>query len=218
MSAEWLLGYDARAEASGLTGLWPVGRRELFLLRADVAMPLSVDTLVWPSVFDTGQGIGLPRPERERLHLAGMSKPAYTGVNAGLWEDLAALRRYLGEHSREVGPHRIIAVSRWSGSGAGLAAVGLDLARTSPQRPDSQWRRLGYDVADGSLLSGLSNCGYRPEEAAPLRAQWAARLNDAHLFDDPNEAGRFCAVADARVPEHAPFFVYGLHLVEERTG
>jgi hypothetical protein len=70
---------------------------------------------------------------------------------------------------------------------------------------------LGYDVADYDLLGGLTNCGYTPEEVASLAPVWAPLLNKWHLFDDPEDATAFAAVTAKRVPEHAPFFAYGIY-------
>ena len=202
--------------AGGLAGLWTAEQRELFLLRVDVAAPLSTDTLVWPSVFDTGQVIGMPSAERERLHMAGIPMPAYTGPNAGLWEDAASLRHYVMERRAAAPPCVVVAVSWFSGNGPSESGdVGPYPARTLPATPDPGWQWLGFDVADGSLLSGLTNCGYRADEAPALRAQWAGSLNGNHLFDELHDARQFRALAELRVPEHAPFFVYGLYLIEE---
>jgi hypothetical protein len=211
MIEERLLGFDARERPNELGSLWPPDRRALFLLRSDVAIPLSVDTLVWPSVFDTGQGIGLPGPQRKALRLAGLPLPPYTGPNAGLWEDASSLRRYLSERRGEIASCVMIAVS-WFPSAGG--SFGPYPTSKLPGTPDSGWQRLGFDVADGSQLSGLSNCGYLAEEAEHLRVDWTPRLNESHLFDDPDLAMEFCALTDARVPSHAPFYVYGLYLVE----
>ena len=76
------------------------------------------------------------------------------------------------------------------------------------------WRPLGFDIADGAI-SGLSNCGYLPDEAHALREAWAARLNEHGLFDEARDALAFRAVTDARVREHAPFAVYGIWMVED---
>jgi hypothetical protein len=72
----------------------------------------------------------------------------------------------------------------------------------------------GYDVADYWMLSGLTNCGYKPEEeeeAASPAPVWGPRLNDWHLFADPDDAETFADVMDKRVPEHAPFYAFGLY-------
>jgi len=73
------------------------------------------------------------------------------------------------------------------------------------------WVCLGYDVADAGLLSGLTNCGYTAAEKDALVEDWAAHLNDLHLFGTARAAHRFAEHADRRVPEHAPFYVYGLY-------
>lgn len=78
---------------------------------------------------------------------------------------------------------------------------------------------LGYDVSDDYLLSGLSNCGYEGDAAA-LRKQWAALLNENHLFWEIEAAKAFAEMTDHRVEEHAPFWVFGLYAisVEKREG
>ncbi len=40
---------------------------------------------------------------------------------------------------------------------------------------------------------------------------WGPHLNEDHLFTDPDQACAFREASDARVREHAPFFVYGLY-------
>jgi hypothetical protein len=213
---EWLLGYDARESRVAADDLWPFGRRERFLLAVDAVRPLSTDTAVWPSVFDHGQGIGLADAERTRLGFAGLPPPPYTGPNGGLWEDLAALRTCLREHLPELPPCAIVAVSlvayRKSGGAGGPGPYAI---RPLAGVHTAGWQLLGFDVADGSLLSGLSNCGYEPEEARSLRGEWARHLTEHHLFADAGRAAAFRELADLRVPEHAPFSVYGLYLVEE---
>lgn len=71
---------------------------------------------------------------------------------------------------------------------------------------------LGYDVADAGLTSGLMNCGYT-DDATQLREHWARHLNRCHLFSDRARALHFLRITSERVPEHAPFFVYGLYLL-----
>lgn len=49
------------------------------------------------------------------------------------------------------------------------------------------------------------------EAAASLAPVWVPRLNDWHLFDDPDDAETFAEVMDKRVPEHAPFYAFGIY-------
>ncbi len=216
MTDDRLLGFDVREPRANLDGLWDAARCATYLLRPDVTWPLSTDTLVWPSVFDKGQGPGLPDPERQRLHLAGVPVPAYTGPNAGLWEDAPRMLRHLRAYSLAARSAVVIAISWFSRGGfAEAGRFGPYLVPTSPAARQPNWEFLGFDIADGSLLSGLSNCGYLPSEAPLLRAQWGPRLNTNHLFDALADAFAFRDLADARVGSHAPFFVYGLYAIEE---
>jgi hypothetical protein len=82
---------------------------------------------------------------------------------------------------------------------------------------DSDWSFLGFDVADGSLVSGLSNCGYTQADIEPLSRQWGPTLNEHHLFVGLDDASRFRDLADRRVTEHAPFFIFGLYVAQGRT-
>ncbi|HEX7601430.1 MAG TPA: hypothetical protein VF316_07495 [Polyangiaceae bacterium] len=77
--------------------------------------------------------------------------------------------------------------------------------------PRDGWRFVGFDVSDAGLISALCNCGYSGrEELDQSRDRWARELNEHHLFDGVDQALAFMAASDARVPEHAPFEVYGL--------
>jgi hypothetical protein len=214
MFEERLLGFDIREHGGAPDQLWDHERRERFLLRVDSPKPLSIDTSVWPSFFDTGQGIGLPGPERERLHLDGVPVPGTIGPNAGLWEDTARMRLYYKEWAGEPKPGVVVAIS-WISDNSFLEGgeFGPYLGQTSPAECDPLWERCGFDVGDGSLVSGLSNCGYLPDEAASLRKRWRESLNKHHLFDVLLPAFRFRDLSNERVPSHAPFFVYGLYLV-----
>lgn len=72
----------------------------------------------------------------------------------------------------------------------------------------AEWPLLGYDVADAWQVSGLTNCGYSSEEKAALAEIWKHRLTRSGLLRTLNWAKEFVAVANGRVTEHAPFFVY----------
>jgi hypothetical protein len=68
-------------------------------------------------------------------------------------------------------------------------------------------------VSDGFLLSGLSNCGYVGSEDRALRERWEADVNEHGLFSEAGPARRFADETNVRVPEHAPFFPFGIYLV-----
>jgi hypothetical protein len=72
------------------------------------------------------------------------------------------------------------------------------------------WQILGYDVCDCTLLSALLNCSYKDEERGHLLS-WARKLNESHLFADVEAASGFVAVSNRRIPDHAPFGVFGVY-------
>jgi len=206
---ERLIGFDARGMSDEATQRWTPEQRNAFLLRTDVALPLSTDTLVWPSVFDTGDGI-----KQSRVPL-----PTWIGLNSPLWNHLHRMQTYLSERlRRRVEPYWVIAVTRLSGDlprNKRTDSWPYD-ERTVPPARDTRWPLLGFDVSDGSMLSGLSGCGYLEEESElvqSLRRRWASQLNAHHLFRSWLDALEFVRIADGRVKEHAPFFVYGLYLI-----
>lgn len=78
---------------------------------------------------------------------------------------------------------------------------------------DTSWELLGYDIADQGMLSGLSNCMYNEKETVNLQPVWSPHLNEHHLFNDIAYAVKFRTLTELRVPEHAPFAVYGLYKI-----
>lgn len=194
-----LLGYDAREGWSRLEDSWDKDRRDRFLLRQDAEKVLSVDSDVWPSVFDVV-------PE--------LTRPDWTGYVQFLWDDLGALTGAIGS-AAPLGSRQIswIAVELVSPTTSGtMLAVWQDRVRVIvPPRLEELPRTLaGYDVADYFLLSSLTNCE-SPRWADPL--EWSPLLNQHHLFRDTASAVRFKEKADKHVPDHAPFFVFALWLI-----
>ena len=160
---------------------WTVDRRTRFLLRRDVTSVRSVDPLVW------ARAPGLP-PATEP---------------EGLWPNLAAL--FAAAHGLDQADAMAVRITALEEDG--LAPESVDTTGLASGR----YNLLGWDVADYDLLGGLTNCGYTPEEAASLAPAWAPLLNEWHLFGNPEDATAFAAVTEKRVPEHAPFFAYGIY-------
>jgi len=203
-----LLGFDAREMWLEPQDEWPASRKKMYLLRDDVSRPLSTDTMVWHTVFDADTT--LPRPE-------------WIGPMMGLWENLATLQQYLETAWRaRTQPYWLIAVTLQH-EGAQRDSLLERYAATAdiiPTLRDPAWALLGYDISDQWLLSGLSNCGYgtNGSELQTLRETYASSLNEHHLFASLQPAGDFRQLSDERVPEHAPFFVFGLWLISKEAG
>jgi hypothetical protein len=161
----------------------------------------------------------LPGPswiaDRRAVYLLRRDVPAVRSVDRQVW-------------TRPPGLPQAPAIEQlWPSHAEVLAAAqGLDLANTmivqitadleddeSGPVPD-QASLIGFDVADYWLMSGLANCGYSPEEAASLTPVWAPLLNEWHLFSTLADATAYAEVTDQRVPEHAPFYAYGIYAVQ----
>lgn len=179
-------GADVRVEPSGDSG-WTAERRATYLLRPDVAFPLSVDPNVWARV-PGDVTYPLPWTPVEDVHQRAAA--LMSSMHRVCVAVFAAAAEDAGEEEElrsRTGADTLLAV---------------DLA----------WTFVGFDVADGTEISGLSNCGYG-EELDASRTAWAPRLNDRGLFRVLEDALAFRKVTDARVPEHAPFTVYGIWIL-----
>jgi hypothetical protein len=139
--------------------------------------------------------------------LGTVAVPALTpGYNhLGLWESLERLDAFAAA-SRIVNlPRLLVAIVAWpedrGEAPGGAGEVPADVTR---------WPSLGFDVADGSLVSGLVNCGYEPVEREALAEHFGPWLNSAGLLTTAESAFEFRDVADTRVAEHAPFMVFEL--------
>lgn len=87
----------------------------------------------------------------------------------------------------------------------------------TPEFPEATWTLIGYDVSYAFLLSGLTNCGYSNGEIIDFRNQFRSDLNEHHLFSEIKRADDFRRKCNARVKEHAPFYVYGIWNPENKT-
>jgi hypothetical protein len=214
-SEEALLGFDAREMwlTPGMREAGPGGRPTDFLLRGDLDDVLSADTMVWPSIFKSSATLDCG-PE--------LPLPQWVGANVPFWDDLDALRSAVPPEFGKKHPFWFIAAT-WH-TDAGFAEeerqsgkiLGPYIAPTVPGRRENSWRFLGFDVTD-SGISGLSNCGYDESERERFAAQWGCHLNRYHLFEDLERAFEFKRITNARIPEHAPFFVIGLWLIAKST-
>ncbi len=189
---ELLLGFDIRINN---LDLWGKDDRTTFLLRQEIEIPKSVDGDVWP--------------RSKTIDVILKKESLEKNWDFDLIMDLNGL---IEKFQKANEPNSsLIAISVISNS--------LDAPMASAERIVSPLKKmeyfaffdfLGYDVADEWQTSGLMNCGYLPEEIEALQ-KFAPKLNEHHLFEFVDDALSFKSVSDMRVPEHAPFYVYGLY-------
>lgn len=188
MNDVMLYGYDVRTPIAAVDAAWTAERRARYLLRPEIARPLSVDRMVWPTVFAS--------------HCA-------TYDAGGYWSDLDTLRQACADADLDTNAAVLIALGT-------LATVTfLHFGPGLPSERAPSWLALGWDVADSGLISGLSNCGYMDEleDVAAIRHTFGPCLNAHGLFQRRDDAQAFREVCDTRVPEHAPFLIHQLLLV-----
>jgi hypothetical protein len=204
-NTESIVGYDARENWYTLQDAWNEQRQQGFLYRLDIVKPLSVDTRVWPTIFESEQR---------------NDPPDRFGVLT-TWSDLAALRAAVTREyqAAPMRAWRMIAITIVLGPYLEKDAEPWTrpLPPVSPPELDPSWVFLGFDVADQWLLSVLSNCGFVPglDDVEGLRAAWGPRLNQFHLFPRLDDAIEFKRVSDQRLAgEHAPSYVFGLWMIK----
>ena len=203
-----ILGFDIRVVVSpGIARRWGALRRKHYLLRPDVPWVASADSAVFSSIFDFGNTLNGADEALTRLIPENVHQQAL-----GLWCDLDAMQQTASRLSLPEGAvFMAIAITaleefpRAEGPWDDLLEE-----RTNPETVNQRWRLLGYDVADRFLLSGLSNCGYDGDEKATFTIAWSGKLNEVGLLSDLNDAAEFKNATNRRVPEHAPFSVFGL--------
>lgn len=205
-SNDLLLGFDAREMWRGPKEDLPANDEHCFFLRQDVTKQLSADTVLWTSLFQGDEAL---------------PKPQWIGPIHSLWEDLQTLETHLQHvQNTEIKPYWIIAITLRTDQLKSTELAywkryrGAELIR--PSLVDAEWELLGYDVADQWLLSGLTSCAFdKGAEVEALRKKFNPTLNTYHLFASIDSAMEFRALSDKRVPEHKPFFVFGLWLIKK---
>jgi len=206
-----LLGFDKRRGAEDFkSNEWPPQRRELFLLNQSIDCPLSVDSAVWPTMFCYEGASSIPSP-------APYTRAVNPGYQIdGIWSDLEFMRRTFVQNRVEDNSLGVDVAIEVFVTPAHSFDEFESLLRESRVVPDAiplGSTFLGYDVADSSLYSGLCNCGYSVSDKKLLSMQWSSKLNEFGLFRDLNDALQFRVITDARVLEHAPFWIFGLYRI-----
>lgn len=192
---DFILGFHLRVSRKRMRA-WTLQRRRSFLLRDDIRRPLSVDTGVWPNLKDDA-------------FLASLfTDYSHGSPPNGLWLYTTLSQERLREP--------------WSGSLVALTAalrdtqtlrewhkIEGDLLPVSWLRSNG-FERLGYDVADRWLYSGLMNCALNVAKQQALSLKFGNTLNAVGLFKFTQSATKFRLECDKLIPQHAPFFVFGI--------
>jgi hypothetical protein len=211
MYVEAMVGFDAREMQTHFVETWSLERQATFLLRTDLDKPLSTDDMVWIPLFRNAK-YDLPNWVLELpFSSIRIALPTWIGPRHDTWENLEQMQSFMREHQAELDGKRYWTIAITQCVSPDEAAAWYPIV---PPEVAPDWTLLGYDVSDYFLLSGLMNCGYTAEDG-DVKGQWAGKLNRYHLFKKSDDALAFARFSDERVKEHAPFFAYGIYLIDK---
>ncbi len=211
-----VLGFDVRYAPSVFLDLrWDATSREMHLLDPAIRAPLSVDRRVWPSRFRMA---GSPPPVISRADDILVQPDEETAYFEAfdLWPTLGSmLPRHLPTTS---GDCAVMVCLADEDAYEGRLKSDDWWAAAYPDAPvlgavDKDWVSLGHDVANGGMISALSNCGLglvRQSEGLPA---WAASLGPRGLLGDLRDAVEGCRWMNARFGDDGPFYVFELHVL-----
>jgi hypothetical protein len=194
------LGFDIRLLAEDyVSAVWSSEHRRRYLLREEIAWPMSVDRVVWPSMLEpnyfTATASRIPNPK----YIGGQLSELENDIGfIPQWREVISLTNT--DHGVPVGLELAFLDGDSIDQFVDIEAEGV---------PENR-RLLGFDVATAALISGLCNCGYNENEAESLRRKWGRILNEHGLLPTFEQALDFRVLSNLRVPEHAPFFIFRL--------
>ncbi len=198
-----ILGCHVRISTSKLPSLWTTARRDLFLLKPSVGVPLSADKAVWPLTADfriEPKLRGVEMLESPRVS-NGLALSPVTG-------NVPVLARRLSKTSGH-----IVAFGIPQKSANRLCYKHrIEFAVPSSAILEMGAHFVGFDVCDDWFMSGLMNCGLETNALLRLREQFGPLINQFGLFDRAGEANDLGVVLDRLVAEHAPFGPVGLFI------
>lgn len=220
-----VVGYDARELWLDTDSQWTNEKKHIHLLHNNITKPLSVDSYIWYSVFSEES---TPRIWRDipRKSIYQTTKWDNTFMDSrqlvlpdfyrprGIWTSLSQLMSYIEDNwKNDWKPCAIIAVEEIF---LGDVYEDEETIAIEPNVIDESWEFLGYDVADYELYTGLQ--GGLPVKglSEQIKPKWIEKLNEFHLFTEPQVAFDYIGFANIRKPSHKPFYVYGLYLVETK--
>jgi hypothetical protein len=207
-----LIQFDVRLRADDyVSSSWNEKDRNIYLLRPQTEWPLSVDPIIWPSVF-------FSEIFRAATNLPYGSIAVDPSTDDGqYWLNLDDMKAYYETHKKPETQGVFIAIHLFSEIALYSNFISysdgnyaLELGETNPSECPNGCEFLGYDVADASRISGLVNCGYTDLDRQQLEQVWSSRLNSYGLLKTLEDAVEFRQVCDKRVAEHAPFWIFGI--------
>ncbi|WP_145929166.1 hypothetical protein OH491_07305 [Termitidicoccus mucosus] len=199
-----VIGYDARKPLSYLKSLWPSERRMSYLLSESCLIPLSIDFLAWPSIFDNNHiGVGLPSDHKKQLGMGTIPMPTWVGPYYPFWEDAAEIIKYANMHD---GNWVLIKVEKSSKRGDEQVVTS-----NIRMNDEIQWLFCGFDVADEGFTSSVTNFN-SPLIPSKIKHDISRILNENGLFASISDALAWADIVNRKVPEMPSQFIYKLYM------
>lgn len=200
---EHLIGFHLKIVPE-LIKIWDQSRANKFSIQKNISNTFSVDVNVWPNC------------KNEQI-CTEIFKDYYVGQNNvqnGLNIFCIKNESVLHHHSRYNNEGYLIALSMHDNITNHFRCLkemhSINIPCCLKQIQDAGWVRLGYDVADYWLYSGLMNCSFDDLEKNKLHHRFVNSFNKYGLFNLLNDADEFRVNLDLKVPDHSPFAVYGI--------
>ena len=209
-----LMRFDVRLPKEDYASeFWNREHRNRFLLAPEIDWPLSVDPLVWPSIF-------FSKIFKEATKLPYGNVEVDPSMDGGkYWLNLEEMKRHYDANKLPNSKGIFVCIHLFSEAPLTGFSVpylqngiqcGLELHDTFPHDAPAGTVLLGYDIADASWISGLNNCGYTLEDKKQLSSRWLPRLNSYGLLKELDDAIEFREVCNLRIPDHTSFWVFGV--------
>lgn len=183
-----LIGYSIRSLSQDKS--WDNERRKKFLIKNNIDLPKSASTVVWENFNDFID-------ESDSFHF--LDNYGFQDI-----KELVSLSNYNKNQTDRIMVRTCIHY---------LHSVPTFVwALNMPSyQDDDNFYFFGYDIADGGIMSGLSNCGYTQNEMKYCQEKYLPFLNNHGLFDNFDIALDFLNYTNERVKDHAPFYIYSLY-------
>jgi len=202
---EIVLGYQLRKSPKNIdSNFWNSERRNKYLLNTDIDFQISVDTNAWPESEDNDLKNNLfcaQDVEHDPLYLNAdlyQLKPSLRDIKIEiLQENVLIAVTILQEYASLFFTKRSVDKIKF-----------LDSTHTLKEKIVFFY---GYDIADGLLFSALSDCSFSEEERKRFHDLFSNDLNRYGLFENKLKAIDYCKLSNNRIPEHAPFYVFGIY-------
>ena len=214
------IGFDVRRTTESIRKFWTSERRQKYLLRPKLELPLSVSKFSWPSRFHLASQYNVYNaPSDDDIVLADANFPVHFRL-FGLWHDCEEMISHTCPTSH-------------GDCGLAISVLIDDAYRSNTQNdewlqavtgtpipPNDRRSRpisAGFDVATSDFLSAISSFCVNDYDNH-FTTYWALKLNKYGLFDSASIAQEFCSAVTELFEDDSPFYVFSIGIMWDSSG